>query len=50
MAHIVVKDKANSILEDVDNLLIGYKVKHSSIQIESLEEYNQLYKGKVVEL
>jgi len=50
MAHIVVKDKNISILDELNELLKGYKVKHSSIQVETLEEYNHLYKGKVIEL
>jgi len=50
MAHLVVKDKNIELLDKVQNLLKGYKVKHSAIQLETMEEYMRIYKGHVIEL
>jgi len=43
MCHIVVKNKNVELLEEINNLLKGYKVEHSAIQIESEQEYKKLY-------
>lgn len=50
MAHLVVKDKNVKILADIQKVLKGYKVKHSAIQLETMDEYERLYKGRAIEL
>jgi zinc transporter 2 len=44
MCHVVVKNKNAGLLGEINNLLKGYKVVHSAVQIESEEEHESLHK------
>jgi zinc transporter 2 len=44
MCHVVVKNKNAGLLGEINNLLKGYNIVHSAVQIESEEEHERLHK------